>query len=197
MIASVAEEAEQLYYLVEDLLALARTEMSDQVEREPVSLPQVLPQILHRYSRGHSRSLESDIPQTLPPVLAEPTYLTQVVSNLLSNADKYTPADLRVEIKAWQEGLQAFIRVKDHGPGVPEGELERIFERFFRSPQSASVASGKGLGLTVCKRLVEAMNGRIWAQNAPEGGLEVTFALEAVIEDADEPVTEDVLRGAE
>lgn len=197
MIASVAEEAEQLYYLVEDLLALARTEMSDQVEREPVSLPQVLPQILHRYSRGHSRSLESDIPQTLPPVLAEPTYLTQVVSNLLSNADKYTPADLPVEIKAWQEGLQAFIRVKDHGPGVPEGELERIFERFFRSPQSASVASGKGLGLTVCKRLVEAMNGRIWAQNAPEGGLEVTFALEAVIEDADEPVTEEVLRGAE
>jgi len=197
MIASVAEEAEQLYFLVEDLLALARTETSARVEREPVSVAQVLPQVVHRYARGHSRSMEPDVPDTLPPVLADPTYLTQVVSNLLSNADKYTPSDLPVEIKAWQDGREVLVRVKDHGPGVPEAELDQIFERFFRSSQTASTASGKGLGLTVCKRLVEAMDGRIWAQNAPEGGLEVMFTLAVAEEEEAEPAVEEALGAAE
>jgi signal transduction histidine kinase len=67
--------------------------------------------------------------------------------------------------------------VQDNGRGIDEAELPQIFESFYRSKDAAERASGSGLGLTVCKRLVEAMGGRIWASNRPEGGLEVGFTL--------------------
>jgi signal transduction histidine kinase/HAMP domain-containing protein len=180
MITSVAEESEHLYRLVEDLLALARTEMSREVEVEPVSIPSIIEQAASDLGRRSSRDLAIQIDEGVPDVIAEPTYLLHVIYNLLSNAEKYSPPDDPIEVQVTLEDDEVFIRVMDRGPGVPEEELPQIFDRFFRSADvSKSQLPGKGLGLTVCRRLVEALSGRIWAVNRDGGGFEVGFALPA------------------
>jgi two-component system sensor histidine kinase KdpD len=179
MIVSVAEESERLYRLVEDLLAIARTEMSEGVEREPVSITAVAEQSvaqLHRLSS--SRPVEVRIADDLPAVSAEPSYLVHVVYNLISNADKYAPEGQPIEIEAVLEDAEVVLRDMDRGPGVAPDQLDQIFDSFYRTKDATERASGKGLGLTVCKRLVEALSGRIWAQNRLGGGLEVTVVLE-------------------
>jgi two-component system sensor histidine kinase KdpD len=118
------------------------------------------------------------IADDLPAVSAEPSYLVHVVYNLISNADKYAPEGQPIEIEAVSEDAEVVLRVMDRGPGVAPDQLDQIFDSFYRTKDATERASGKGLGLTVCKRLVEALSGRIWAQNRLGGGLEVTVVLE-------------------
>jgi two-component system sensor histidine kinase KdpD len=108
---------------------------------------------------------------------AEPHYLEQVLRNLLSNADKYSPPDTTIEITISRRDDEGDIVVLDRGPGISPEESEIIFERFYRSDRTANKAAGIGLGLTVCKRLVEAQAGRIWARPRQGGGLEVGVTL--------------------
>jgi K+-sensing histidine kinase KdpD len=154
--------------------------MSEPVEREPVQLQSVVEHAIANFTRNHAREIQVSMADDLPPALAEPTYMTQVLTNLISNADKYSPPETPVEVELLSEDGVITVRVKDKGPGVAEAELEQIFDRFYRSPDATTRASGKGLGLTVCKRLVEALSGRIWAENRRDDtGLIVTFTLEA------------------
>jgi K+-sensing histidine kinase KdpD len=111
-------------------------------------------------------------------VLAEDLYLQQVLMNLLSNADKYSPPGKPIEINLRDEGQVVEIAVLDHGDGVSEAELPRIFESFYRSAGTAQLAPGKGLGLTVCKRLVEAMGGEIMSRHRDGGGLVMIVRLQ-------------------
>jgi K+-sensing histidine kinase KdpD len=178
MITSVAEESERLYRLVEDLLAIARTEMSRKVELESVSLADVVEQTVIDFERWSSRPTEISVAADVPDALAEPSYLHHVIYNLLTNANKYSPPDQAIEIDIRTEASNVAVRVSDRGTGVPDGELPLIFDRFYRSSDAvASQVSGKGLGLTVCKRLIEALSGEIWAVNREGGGLEVGFTL--------------------
>jgi two-component system sensor histidine kinase KdpD len=100
-----------------------------------------------------------------------------VLTNLLTNADKYSPAEEPIEVQVRNEGELVSVSVSDHGPGVPPDEIDRIFESFYRSAQTSGTSPGHGLGLTVCRRLVEKMGGTIGAVNRPEGGLRVTFTM--------------------
>jgi two-component system sensor histidine kinase KdpD len=103
---------------------------------------------------------------------------------------KYTPAGTRVAVTARQEGAHVAIRVIDDGPGISPGSEEHLFGLFYRDPTRARAASGSGIGLFVCARLVEAMGGRIWARRREEGGSEFGFTLpvlEADDPDASEP----------
>lgn len=180
MIVSISEESERLYLLVEDLLAIARTETADHIEREPVIVSDTIEDAIARFSTTQDRVIELDVQPDLPLALADATYVRQVITNLLSNAQKYTPNELPVEVTASNEEGRVVVRVMDNGPGVEDSELPRIFDSFYRSGDAMLRAGGSGLGLTVCKRLVESLNGHIWAKNRPQGGLEVGFALEAV-----------------
>jgi len=113
----------------------------------------------------------------MEPIAAEPHYLEQILRNLLSNADKYSPKDSPIEIAITRRDDEADIVVLDRGPGISPEESEIIFERFYRSDRTANKAAGIGLGLTVCKRLIEAQAGRIWARPREGGGLEVGVTL--------------------
>ncbi len=95
--------------------------------------------------------------------------------NLVDNAVKYAPPDEPIEIEGYQEQQEVIIAVKDRGPGLPEAELDRIFSKFFRL--SPGGIGGTGLGLSIAKGIVEAHNGRIWAQNRPGGGAVFFMAL--------------------
>ncbi|HLF78939.1 MAG TPA: ATP-binding protein, partial [Dehalococcoidia bacterium] len=185
MVASIEEEAERLYRLVENLLALARIDLGEILAQDPIAVGPAVEQSVKQFvSRHPSRPLELHVQPNLPPAKGETTYVHQIVHNLVTNADKYSEAGLPIDVEVTQDGEEIAVKVSDQGRGVPEEEMDQIFESFFRSQRTAREARGKGLGLTVCKRLTEVMGGRIWARNRDEGGLEVGFTMN-VVEDPD------------
>jgi two-component system sensor histidine kinase KdpD len=111
------------------------------------------------------------------------------VRNLLGNAAKYTPVGTHVVVDARRNDTDVEVRVTDDGPGIPVESLEKVFDLFYRDPDSARAVAGSGIGLFVCRSLVEAMGGRMWAVRPPQGGSEFGFTLrilEADELDADE-----------
>jgi len=182
VLADMELEAERLFRMVEDLLALARLELGQRVEVEPVLVERVASRILSAYGeRFPGRAFELRVEGESRPAAAQPVYLEQVIRNLLNNALRYSPPDSPIEMVvryAEQEEEEVVeVHILDRGPGVPEEDLELIFERFYRSSANASRKAGRGIGLTVCKRLVEAQSGRIWARLREGGGLDVAFTL--------------------
>jgi two-component system, OmpR family, sensor histidine kinase KdpD len=130
-------------------------------------------------------SITLEVQSDLPIVAGEATYVEQIIRNLLGNAAKYTPYGTRVVVSARREAGGVAFRVSDEGPGIPEASAERVFELFYRDPESARRAAGSGIGLFVCATLVQAMGGRIWAARRPEGGAEFGFLLRALESDED------------
>ncbi len=183
----VADEAERLKRLVEDVVALSRFGESDaDVGREPVLLQRVVPGVVASEElRWPGVAFTIDMASGLPTVMADPTYLEQIVRNLLTNAAKYggSGATIKVTVELDESSDEVAVRVVDDGPGIEAGEAERLFELFYRSPATASTTSGAGIGLFVCARLVRAMGGRIWARALLTGGSEFGFALRVLHED--------------
>jgi signal transduction histidine kinase len=178
-------ESERLHRLVEDVVAMTRFgDEGGDVGAEPVLLQRLLPLVVSSEdSRWPGVSFETIIPPGLPTVIADPTYVEQVVRNLLSNAAKYGGVGASVTASLEAVDGEVLVRIMDDGPGFPPDENERLFELFFRSAQTARVAAGAGIGLFVCARLIKAMGGRIWAASRPEGGAEFGFALRIMGED--------------
>jgi two-component system sensor histidine kinase KdpD len=104
--------------------------------------------------------------------------MEQVFINLLENAARYTPAGTRIDITAQRDGTQALIRVADNGPGLPAGTEARVFDKFFRglTTPTADGRRGAGLGLAICKAIIQAHGGQISARNLPSG-VEFLIAL--------------------
>jgi two-component system sensor histidine kinase KdpD len=179
LLENVEQETDSLYRMIEDLLNLARLELGEQLTTEPVLVQHVIQKFARSFSHNRPhREVLVDVPDDLEPVLAEPTYVEQILRNLMSNAEKYSPPESPVELRVAHTGHgELVISVLDRGPGIPEEEAEAVFERFYRSRQTPRRARGMGMGLTVCKRLVEAQRGRIWLAPRDGGGLEVSFTL--------------------
>jgi two-component system sensor histidine kinase KdpD len=178
VLTDIRHESEQLVRMVRDMLLLARTELGQEIATEPVLIQRLIDRLIALRAVSNPRrriTLQADA--ELAPVVAEPAFLEQVLRNLLDNAEKYSPADTPVEIHVQRLDDEVVVCVADRGVGVPQDELEMIFDRFYRSTQSARSARGMGIGLSVCKRLVEAQGGRIWAEQREEGGLRVCFTL--------------------
>jgi PAS domain S-box-containing protein len=178
ILADIEQESERLFRLAEDLLALARLELGQRAETEPVLVERIAGRLLAAYrERFPNRPLRLTSCGEGRPAAAQPIYLEQVLHNLLRNALKYSPADTPIEVEVRYQEDQVEVHVLDRGPGVPPADLERIFERFYRSRATAGRAVGGGIGLTVCKRLVETQGGHIWARPREGGGLAVAFSL--------------------
>jgi signal transduction histidine kinase len=175
----IATEGQRLQRIIENLLVLTRSDSPGLLNVEPVRMQRLLPEFIETFQRRHPlRKLILECPDALPLVVGEPVFLAQTVDNLLSNADKYSPPDEPIEVIAelTQEGGIA-VRVRDHGEGLSEKAMERVFDAFYRAPGARNKASGMGLGLAVCRRVVEAQGGKIWAENRPEGGCDFVFTV--------------------
>jgi PAS domain S-box-containing protein len=178
LLEDIEQESERLFRMVENLLVLSRLELGQEVATEPVMAQRTIGKLVSSYAqRRPSRKVALNVDEEMDPIAAEPHYLEQILRNLISNADKYSPADSPVEIAIVRREDEADISILDRGSGISPEESETIFERFYRSDRTASKAAGIGLGLTVCKRLTEAMGGRIGATPRPGGGLEVRVTL--------------------
>jgi signal transduction histidine kinase len=165
--------AKRLTTLVEDLLDVSRIEEGRlELRRQPVDVRAAVNLALadfRRHASGHR--FEERYLEPLPPLLADPDKLTQVLTNLISNAIKYSPMGGPVTISARAAGATVSLSVADQGLGLPPGELPRIFERFHRIQDEARrQIPGTGLGLYITRRLVELHDGRIWAESAGPGG---------------------------
>lgn len=181
----MAGEAERLHRLVEDVVAMTRFgDEGGDVGTEPVLLQRVLPSVVaSEEARWPGVVFETSLGTGLSAVVADPTYVEQIVRNLLSNAAKYGGPGTRVVARVEPAGDEVQVRILDDGPGFPIEEAEQLFELFFRSERTARSAAGAGIGLFVCARLVRAMGGRIWAANRPEGGAEFGFSLRVMPEE--------------
>jgi PAS domain S-box-containing protein len=182
VIEGIEQETERLHHLVEDLLALSRLELDQKAELEPVLLRRILDKVATTFRRRGAR-VELSVPEQLYTVGGNPSWLEQVLRNLFGNALKYAGESAPITVKVTPGSDELIVSVLDRGPGVAAGEIERIFDTFYRSAALAKRASGAGIGLTVCRRLIEAQGGRIWARQRDGGGLEVSFALPLFQED--------------
>ena len=178
LLADIEEESDRLQRITEDLLVLSRAEHGlVEVRPEPVLLQREAAAIVADVARRFPAvRIDVAIPASLPPLSADPGALRQVLDNLLANAAKYGDGSpIRLTAAEEPDGIR--IEVIDAGPGVPEGEHDRLFELFYRSPANERRASGTGIGLFVVQQLVEAMGGSVTAEAADPNGLRVLVAL--------------------
>lgn len=176
----IDQQAGRLDRLVRDVLNANQIETGQLgLHKEPVSIVPLLEQAVEQMrSRSQNQPITLPIKPGLPLVYTDADRVLEVMTNLLDNAAMYSPpeSDIRVDARANQS--EVTISVQDSGPGIPSHDLFRIFEKFYRSDSSDSQATyGYGLGLYICRRLVEAIGGKIWADNHPEGGAILSFTL--------------------
>ncbi len=182
MFAILDQQTARLDRLVQDVLNAVRLESEElNLEMEPVSVIPLIHEVVEQTRpRTNNRQFLIRGKPGLPLVYADRDRVAEVLSNLLDNADKYSAPDGRVQIKLRADETTVTISVQDEGPGLPDEVLARVFDKFYRTDGSDSQrAYGYGLGLYVCRRLVEAQGGRIWAENHPEGGAVFSFSLPA------------------
>ena len=184
--SDIAIESERLHRLVEDVIAMTRFgEDEGEVGTEPVLIQRVLPVVIRSEEvRWPGVAFEMNVPAGLPTAVADPTYVEQVIRNLLSNAAKYGGPGTTVRVEGQADDEEITVTITDDGPGFPIDEADRLFDLFFRSAQTASAAAGAGIGLFVCARLIKAMGGRIWATPRPGGGSAFSFTLRIMDEEA-------------
>jgi two-component system sensor histidine kinase KdpD len=176
---SIVRQADRLNRLVGNLLDMSRIEEGElRPEKEWYHLAELIYDVLERLRPLlQDRVVRTQIADDLPPVELDYLHMDQVLTNLLENAVRYTLPDSPIEICAGQDDRQITLSVADRGPGIPSADLERIFDKFYRvlgdrtaSAKAAGIPTGSGLGLAVCRGLVEAQGGHIWAEARPGGG---------------------------
>lgn len=182
-LAPVLEQNHLLTHLVDDLSTLALADAGQiQLERILTNLPQLVTRVVERFqpqAGTHQVTLSITPPSTpIPELMVDPTRIQQILTNLLSNALRYTPMGGQIEIAIDHSATSAFIRIHDSGPGIPNESLPYIFERFYRVDKArARAEGGSGLGLAIARQLARAHAGDLTAANHPSGGAVFTLIL--------------------
>ncbi len=174
----IHEEADRLNRLVNNLLDMTRLESGTlRPHREWHSLEEVVGAALSRLEKSLAdRPVTTDIPADLPLLSMDDVLIEQVLVNLLDNAIRYTPRGSPIGVSAWLIADEIMVEVADRGPGLPPGTEQRVFEKFYQGSPGAT-RSGFGLGLPICKAIVKAHGGNIWAANRTGGGVAFRFTL--------------------
>jgi two-component system sensor histidine kinase KdpD len=170
LLESISEEAERLSRLVGNLLDMTRFESGAvKLRRDLYPLEEIVGAALQRLeTKLEGRAVTTLWPEDLPPVYGDDVLLGQVVLNLMENTLKYTPAGTPIDLAAEAGEDDIVLEVRDRGPGVAAGEEQRIFEKFYRGTSKG--ARGAGLGLAICRAIVQAHQGEIVAFNRAGGG---------------------------
>ena len=178
LLDSACSEAERLNRFVGNLLDMTRIEAGAiQLNVELCDVQDLIGCALAAVEqRIGSRSVEIKLSDDLPLVSMDLVLMTQVLVNLIDNAHKYAPEDTTIEVNASSDNSNLTLEVSDRGLGVPEHDLKRVFDKFYRIPVPEG-AGGTGLGLSICKGIVEAHGGRISAENRTGGGLRIVIVL--------------------
>lgn len=187
LLDDIERESDRLRRLTEDLLVLSRAEGGRlQLASDPIVLSHLIRKTVESEGvRATGRLFTVEAGPGLPLVLGEEVYVEQVVRNFVSNAVKYTQPGTPVSVRATSEERGVAVRVIDAGPGLPEGPPDRLFELFYRAPNAIGHTPGAGIGLFVCRQLIESMGGRVWAAPASSGtGAEFGFWLPGAVGDA-------------
>jgi len=178
-LAVIEEEADHLAQLIDDLLDASRLQAGGMtLQRSDVALDQLAARLVERFRTQTARhEFVVEFPRDFPVVLADEERMTQVLSNLISNAVKYSPEGGRITLRGQVQPSEVIVSVADQGPGIPAQDAPRVFDRFFRSSAVSRRTKGAGLGLFLAKSVVEAHGGRIWIDPPAEPGARISFSL--------------------
>ena len=176
----VAQSASKLAGLVDNLLDAAKVEAGVlRLEREPVRVERIAEQVIgHRRALVPDHPLRADVEPGLPLASADPVRVEQILANLVDNAIKYSPSGGPIAVRISHATDDLTVGVSDRGVGITPEQAERLFERFYRVDSSLQrTTKGVGLGLFICRSLVEAHGGRIWVESQPGQGSTFWFTL--------------------
>lgn len=178
MVQAAREEAERLNRLVENLLDMSRIEAGAlRVTCQPCDVEDAIGSALEQFGRRlENRPVSIGVPDGLPLIPLDFVLIVVVLTNVIDNALKYSPAVAPIEINIDLVDTEVRIRVADRGVGIPPEDLAHVFDKFYRVQRPDNVM-GTGLGLSIARGIVEAHGGRIWAENRPGGGTTMSVAL--------------------
>jgi two-component system, OmpR family, sensor histidine kinase VicK len=183
-------ETERMIRLVNDLLKLSKMDSKDyRLSKEWVDLVVFYNRIIDRFelTKDQKLSFERKLPDKPLLVEIDPDKLTQVIDNIISNAIKYSPEGGKVTFKIKEQDDEVVLSISDQGVGIPKGNVEKIFGRFYRVDKARTrKLGGTGLGLAIAKEMVEAHEGRIWARSIEGKGTTIFFSLPYVKYEEDE-----------
>ncbi len=185
-LGTIREEARRMNRFVENLLDMVRLESGTlELNMKVCDIQDIIGVVLREMRdtlTGHP--VKVDMPPDAPSVMADFILIEQVVINLLENAAKYSPPDVPVSISVGVREKDLVLTVANAGPSIPGEEREHVFDKFYRQSSTRHV-SGTGLGLFICKGIIEAHGGRIWIDPSPEQGNRFSFSLAAAGEAPD------------
>ncbi|MFQ5352678.1 MAG: ATP-binding protein, partial [Candidatus Binatia bacterium] len=181
---TIVSEGKRLGRLIDDVLDLTKMESGMGEWRDdrlnPKSIVEYALEVFRSKAAEHGIVLEVDVPELLPRVYGDRDRLVQVLTNLLSNAVKFTPSDGAITVSVREKEGFLLFEVRDTGVGIPEDELESVFDRFYQvtgGRYNTNKPPGTGLGLAICRDIVERHGGLIWAESGGERGATVCFTI--------------------
>ena len=188
-INTIDEETDRMSELVGNLLDMSRIEANSMaMDPELCHLADITAECVRRIERsreGGQHGILSDVPLDLPVIFADYDQISRVITNLLSNAIKYSPRGSQIQIRSYLDpgnSRSVITEVSDHGIGIPPHEIDKIFDRFYRvTSQRGRGRPGSGLGLSICKAIIEAHEGRIWVDSRPGEGARFYFSLSGAV----------------
>ena len=174
--------ADDLSNILENLIQLSRYRSERLIlEKETVDIGEVIRRVIQNVSsRFHNYILSASVEKGLPVVRGDSTRLGQIITNLVDNAAKYSPEGTEIILTATREDKSILVAIKDTGKGISSEDQLRLFEPFERLSETSTTRPGMGLGLLVCRRLVEAHGGKIWVESEPDKGSTFRFTIPIV-----------------
>ncbi|HPZ08266.1 MAG TPA: ATP-binding protein [Candidatus Eremiobacteraeota bacterium] len=173
----IIREVERLVRLIKSLLDLAKIESGRfECQKIKFDIIPLIKNVIDTYRSSENHTINMNIPEGFPVIIGDPDQLEQVLHNLVANAIKYSPDGGEVEVGGEIEDNKAIIYVRDHGMGIPEDEVEGVFEKFHRVKTGRKIV-GAGLGLFITKNIIDAHGGRIWVESSHGQGSKFVFSL--------------------
>ena len=174
----IYNESEQLGRLINNLLQITYLEAEAvRLQKEPHSLRDTIDIVIHSLHRElGKRPIHIHVSNDLPRIPFDKILLEQVLENLIDNATKFTPPKSPIDITAKIDNKNLVVSIEDHGPGISKDEVDKLFEKFYRG-RMLTTERGLGLGLALCRHIIKAHGGEIWAENRPEGGAVFRFTI--------------------